>query len=335
MIHIPLSDSEPVEYLTRRKFPQYPHVEALHDFPQFSSASSGDMSRENRKNVIKDIESYKSELRAKPPEELRALYRQEQEKERQERETKAERDEQQRFFNLPNAKADFTHWSKAAHWTLDEAVALSFGKAPEVVKWEHVKEFIHISRFAGKYGRVRDLTLRAKKWKQLYDPVLPGIFLAWARRMEVEVPSELVVQVEARGIVIADWKDMFDKLKEQYDEYRAAAETLFTANEEKIAELSQECDAMHLDARQRESRISGLEEAAWEFDPDSDTYPCELDIALLAWRTATNQRDSSKTAKEQIHEWLETYYRDLSKEAKERIAVVCNWEKGGGRRRRE
>jgi hypothetical protein len=102
------------------------------------------------------------ELRAKPPEELQTLYEHEQEKERHELQAKAEREEQQRFFNLPNAKADFTHWSKAAHCTLDEAVALSFGKAPEVVNWARVKELVHISPFAFKYGRVRDLVLRAK-----------------------------------------------------------------------------------------------------------------------------------------------------------------------------
>lgn len=74
----------------------------------------------------------------------------------------------------------------------------------------------------------------------------------------------------------------------------------------------------------------------WEgFDPDSDIYPPELDIALQAWRAATNQRDPSKTAKEQIREWLDNYCRDLSKGAKQRIAVVCNWDKVGGRRRRE
>jgi hypothetical protein len=45
---------------------------------------------------------------------------------------KAEQEEGERFFNRPHANADFDHWSKAAHWTLDEAIALSLGKAPEV-----------------------------------------------------------------------------------------------------------------------------------------------------------------------------------------------------------
>ncbi len=152
-----------------------------------------------------------------PLEKLQLLHGQKQAKGRQQTLAKVEFEEQLRFFNQPHAKADVTHWSKASYWTLDEAIALSFGKNPEEVEWKYVKEHVHISPFAVKYGRVRDLALRAKAWKQLYDPVLPSIFLAWARRMEIEVPGELIEQVEKHGIVIADWKDLYDKLKEQFD----------------------------------------------------------------------------------------------------------------------
>ena len=62
-----------------------------------------------------------------------------------------------------------------------------------------------------------DLALRAKYCNQLHDPVYPGVFLAWARRNDIEVPSELITQVEARGVVISDWKDAYDKLKTAYD----------------------------------------------------------------------------------------------------------------------
>ncbi len=170
------------------------------------------MSFEHRQERIKEIEAYQNELRAKPREELQALYDQEQTKERHEQQAKAELEERQRFFNQSHAKADLVHWSKAPYWTLDEAIALSFGKAPEVVKWESVKGYCvqgvwlqgvpfqgPNSPFAVKYGRVRELALRAKASKQLSDPVLPSIFLAWARRMEIEVPAELVAQIEARG----------------------------------------------------------------------------------------------------------------------------------------
>ena len=48
-------------------------------------------------------------------------------------------DDQRQFFNQPRAAADFDYWSKMTHWTLDEAIALSFGKAPEVVNEKSLK----------------------------------------------------------------------------------------------------------------------------------------------------------------------------------------------------
>ena len=127
----------------------------------------------------------------------------------------AEREEQTRFFNQPYVKADFDHWSKAVYWTLDEAIALSFGKAPERVTWETMKPFVDVSPFAFQYWRRRDLALRAAASKQLSDPALPGFFLAWAKRTDLAVPSELEAAVTARGIQIADWKSQHDDLKDK------------------------------------------------------------------------------------------------------------------------
>ena len=182
---------------------------------------------EGDKRLISKIEEYQAELCAMRPEEVQALYGQEHEKERQEHEkvriewqARADREEAQRFFNQPWAEADFEHWSKAAHWTLDEAIALSFGKAPAVVSWQTVKGYVGISRFATQYARVRDLALRATHWQQLYDPVLPGIFLAWAKRNEIEYPAELENQAVARGHQIADWKSLYDGIQAQFNEIK-------------------------------------------------------------------------------------------------------------------
>jgi hypothetical protein len=41
--------------------------------------------------------------------------------------------EAQRFYNQPNAQADFPYWLAMDFWTLDEAVALLLGKNPEIV----------------------------------------------------------------------------------------------------------------------------------------------------------------------------------------------------------
>ncbi len=52
------------------------------------------------------------------------------------------------------------------------------------------------SPFVGQYARPLDLAMRAKQWRQLFDPVLPNIILAWARRVDIAVPSELTAAAE-------------------------------------------------------------------------------------------------------------------------------------------
>lgn len=318
-----LLSAKPIEYLTQRKFPDW---RAIQIPPSLSNVGHGGIPHDYRVKRLQEIEAFQAELKSKSVDELLALYQQERAKEAQASQAKADREERQRFFNQPTAKADFGHWSKAAHWTLDEAIALSLGKNPQVVTWDGVKAFAHISPFAQRYAQIRDLAQRAKAWNQLYDPVLPGIFLAWARRSDIEVPQELLEQVEKRGIVVADWKDNYDKLKEQFD--------LLLADRDKVVDI---CQRLIQERDGLKNQVVELDSLAWEgFDPDSDTYPPELDMAMQAWRAVTNSPDAALTAKEQIEGWLNRNYPNkkmLSQEARARISVICNWEKSGGRPR--
>ena len=111
---------------------------------------------------------------------------------------------------------NFAYWAKIPHWTLDEALALVFGKDPEVGTWKRVdaRDF----PFIREYRRVERLALRAKDLLQPGNEVPPSSFLAWAKRNEIEVPPELVREVESQGVLIADCKDLYDKLKAQFDE---------------------------------------------------------------------------------------------------------------------
>jgi hypothetical protein len=68
-----------------------------------------------------------------PEQVFQALLDSELAKQSDETRDKEQEKERQRFFNQPTAFADFDHWSRAAHWTLEEAAALSFGRNPEVV----------------------------------------------------------------------------------------------------------------------------------------------------------------------------------------------------------
>lgn len=311
-----------IEYLTCRRFPDR---KAVQTNQPYSIAARGGTPYEYRLKRLQEIEAYEAELRLKSPEGLQLLYEQEKEKEALLYQEKADREEQQRFFNHPAATADYVHWSKAAHWTLEEAVALSFGKNPEVVTWKRIQAYTNTSLFASQYAKTRDLVLRAKAMNQLYDPVLPGFYLAWARRLEINAPIELLEQINKRGVLVADWKENFDKLKEQFD--------ILLPDRDKIAEI---CKRLIKERDEYKKKCDELESNAWEgFDPESDTYPPELDIAMQAWRGTTIRPQINVTAKVQIDGWLEQHYPDrrkLSKEARERIGVICNWEKAGGRR---
>ena len=64
------------------------------------------------------------------------------------------------------------------------------------------------------------------------------------------------------------------------------------------------------------------------FDKAGTSYPPELDLAIQAWRAATASEGKGKP-KAKIKAWLDANTK-LSNEAKERIAIVANWEKTGG-----
>jgi hypothetical protein len=162
---------DPIEYLVLRRFP----AARAPRLPPSLSRPGGGISHDRHEELLGQIRDYENELRAKPPDELQALVDQERAKVASELRERAELEERQRFFNQPSARADFEHWSKAAHSTLEEAIALSFGKAPERVNWEKIKPYVQSSPFAFQYQRRRDLALRAQRWDQLYDPVLARI----------------------------------------------------------------------------------------------------------------------------------------------------------------
>jgi hypothetical protein len=105
-----------------------------------------------------------------------------------------ETQDKKRLQQYPDAH--FAYWGKMAKWTLDEAVALTFGKAPQRFKWEYIEREVRAFPFAEKYSERRELALRAKLHTPHTQSVLPSVFIAWAQKMEIPVPNELIASVE-------------------------------------------------------------------------------------------------------------------------------------------
>jgi hypothetical protein len=127
-----------------------------------------------------------------------------------EEEARALYDEQ--HLHRPSAQADFEYWARMPHWTLDEAVALSLGKAPEQVSWRKLAELVDCSSIAAEYSRRRDLAVRYVACRQLDDPLLPATFITWADQVGFSVPVELRNALDARGIKDTDWKTLYEGL---------------------------------------------------------------------------------------------------------------------------
>lgn len=210
------------------------------------------------------LAAYRAELAALPSEEIIERYNAEKQREFQQAVAKAEHEEREHVFNQPRATADFDYWSKIAHWTLDEAVALSFGKAPELVNWPTISKYLQLSPFAVQYSRRRELALRATQWKQLYDPVLPGIYLAWAKELEIEVPTALLEAVKKRG-PIRDWKSSFDELKTAHAKREAIWTALDAAKNRTIAT--------------RDRVVAALEERVRHLEAHQSTQPAEKQLS--------------------------------------------------------
>ncbi len=106
----PIERKTIVELLVQRKFPPV----VLADLSgKRQPTGTTTLSRILRHEEIK---GYRGELEALPENELQELFRTEQAKLIEE----AQREEQLRFFHQPHAAADFDHWSKAEHWSLEE-----------------------------------------------------------------------------------------------------------------------------------------------------------------------------------------------------------------------
>lgn len=279
---MPKLEQDPVEFLVQRKYPA--SVLAVIP-PSLSRLSPAPVSSVERKERAEKARQYRAELMAMPDEQFSVLYDEERRKSYEEFVARAEAKEKLLFFNSRAADADFDHWSRAAHWTLEEAVALSFGKDPNQVNWRSISTYEHASLFRKNYAQRLDLARRAVPWRKLFDPVLPGVFIGWARDNVIEFPDDLEALVRARGNFVGSWKSNFDALldshnalKGQIDQLLESHASIVRQRNEALARLaaiqnspasSNESDC---GAREKESLLKmviGLAMGGYGYDPKS------------------------------------------------------------------
>jgi hypothetical protein len=273
MARIPSPD--PIEFLLQRRFPSYWAVKLP------PSSSGRGISPDRRTELLSEIDSYQAELEAKSADDILELVRCEKERQKREIADRLVKEEQERFFNQPHAKADFEHYCKAATWTLDECVALSLGREPLKVNWSNVESLVSVSEFARLYERRRDLLRRAKLAGQLFDPVYPTIFLAWAKEKKIELPPELVSTAVDHGISFKRWKELYEDLEAAYEQKVRMLTERLTAAQHELAEhqkaskvAPEKSEERTLKTRERESLqlIAFLGAVqGYGYDPDSRT----------------------------------------------------------------
>lgn len=186
--------------------------------------------------------------------------------------------ERARPYNQPEALADIEHWSRAACWALDEAVALSFGRNPYVVTFDLVAPYIQESRFALAYARLQDLVERGAAAGQLAAPIEPVHFIEWCDRWSIEFHHPLRQALEQRGAAV-NWREAYQSSQEwivdlniELDEVTALANHL----QEQITRLREErkanktADKEAVGPKERSSvlkLILGMAIAGYGFDP--------------------------------------------------------------------
>jgi len=180
--------------------------------------------------------------------------------------------EAKKFYHLPDATADFRHWSKASYWTVEEATALALGKDPSRVNSQVLTSYKGLGGLPSQFIRHLDLAKRAVWAGQLYDPMVPTIYLAWAKRMHIEVATELVDAIEELGLQIGDWKGLYEKAAEaltvQEAATKAAMETAKVLSNELVK--ARATMAQTLGTRERDSLLKlviGMAKGGYAYDP--------------------------------------------------------------------
>ena len=167
----PLWQTDPIRYLLNDKYPLHYTISLFDDKQSVP---------ESNKVALQEMEDFRKSLEETPRDQLAVLIVEARQREEERTKLYYEKIEQGAFFNQPSSKADFDRWSRMSYWTLEEGVALSLGKNPEIVNLEKLKTHKFTSPFVAKYTAKCEEVRRAKVMSQLWASTFPITFIKWA-----------------------------------------------------------------------------------------------------------------------------------------------------------
>lgn len=287
----PLWITDPISYLVWQRYPP-PSIMSL----ATSRAQNVSASSKAREEAVAAADAYREELKMLSAEELHTLVSEARTIENTRIAASKKRVEEQRFFNQPCSEADFKYWAKMSYWSLDEFVALSLGRNPNVVNWTSVAHLVSESDFAGKYAQQRALVERAKAMGQLWDQTFPYMAIAWARRMKFDYPEQLSNEVEELGIQICDWKSLYDLKQELNSKLEAE---IIKAREAHLQEMREGAEFLNTYVAKTTATIDGYKAAVEGLQAKLAEVTQSLETAGKA-NVGTNKAEPGRRERESL-----------------------------------
>jgi hypothetical protein len=164
------------------------------------------------------------------------------------------------LFLHPDSEANFEYWAKLPFWTLEEAIALSLGKNPDLVDWELIQIYRDVSPLAKEFWDRRRLAHRHQMTERLPEAIPLSDFIEWAHQTETDIPIALEEAVSARWQQAVDWKQLFYDQKAYYDDHIAKWKSLCEGLHAERQELAAIVSSLATAIEQRDQSITQLRE---------------------------------------------------------------------------